>query len=318
MKQKIDTDALIIGAGPAGLSCALYCARADLKTAVVDKTMFGGQPGNYLEIENYPGVQKTSGFELMESFEKQIDNFNVQKFAMQEIIGLNLLGGIKTVETEENIFCSRAIVISTGASAKRLGVANEKRLTGRGVSFCAVCDGAFYRDKTVAVVGGGNSALEEAIYLTKFAKEVLIIHRRNEFRASKVVQQRALENEKIKFMLNSVVLEIQGEERVESVVVKNLETQQVSNIKTDGVFPYIGLEPNSELFAGFLETDENGFIITDETMKTSIDGVYAIGDVRNTPLRQVITAASDGAIAAVYLEKYIQSSKNVLLDTKIL
>ena len=193
----------------------------------------------------------------------------------------------------------------------KLGVKGEKEFVGRGVSYCAVCDGAFYKDKIVAVVGGGNSAIEEAMYLTKFARKVYVIHRRDKLRADKILQEKAFKNQKIEFIWNSIVLEIQGENTVKSVVLKNLQTEKMSELKIDGIFPYIGISPNTELFSGQLNQDKYGFIITDTTMATSVDGVYAIGDVRNTPLRQVVTAASDGAIGATYALRYIEQTEEI-------
>ena len=193
----------------------------------------------------------------------------------------------------------------------KLGVPGEAEFVGRGVSYCAVCDGAFYKNKVVAVVGGGNAAVEEAMYLTKFADKVYVIHRRNELRADKIVQERAFKNEKIEFIWDSVVKEIKGADLVNTAVLENVKTHEISNLQVDGVFPYIGMTPNIESISGQVEQDANGFIITDETMKTSIDGVYAAGDVRKTPLRQVITAASDGAVSAVYAVKYLESIREI-------
>ena len=223
---------------------------------------------------------------------------------MQEIEKIDLLA--KKIYTKEFEFSAKTIIIATGAQPMKLGVKGEKEFIGRGVSYCAVCDGAFYKDKIVAVVGGGNSAIEEAMYLTKFASKVYIIHRRDELRADKIIQKRAFENNKIEFVWDSVVQEIRGENTVNSIVLKNVKTETETILVTDGVFPYIGIVPNVTDFSGQLEQDRNGFIKTDATMSTSVDGVFAVGDVRNTPLRQVITAASDGAIAAVYAVKYVE------------
>ena len=206
---------------------------------------------------------------------------------------------------------AKSVIIATGASPMKLGVKGELEFVGRGVSYCAVCDGSFYQDKVVAVVGGGNSAVEEAMYLTKFASKVYIIHRRNELRADKIIQQRAFKNEKIEFIWDNVVEEICGEGTVNNIVLKNVKTDEKMNLCVDGIFPYIGMNPNVEYINGQVKQNSHGFILTDETMKTSVDGVYAVGDVRNTPLRQVITAASDGAIGAVYAVKYVETLKEV-------
>lgn len=304
-------DVVILGGGPAGFSAGIYTARGNVSTAILDVSMLGGQPSNYLELENYPAFMKIGGFELMEKFEEHADMFGVQKFPMQEIEFIDLVSSPKIIKTKEIEFRTKSVIIATGAKPMKLGVKGEEEFVGRGVSYCAVCDGAFYKDKVVAIVGGGNSAVEEAIYLTKFASKVYIIHRRDELRADKIIQDRAAKNEKIEFVLNSVVCEIQGQDLVNNLILKNTKTDEMFNLAVDGVFPYIGITPDVENISGQITQDKAGFIITDETMKTSIDGVFAIGDVRKTPLRQVITAASDGAIAGVYAVKYIESLKEI-------
>lgn len=300
-------DTIILGGGPAGLSAGIYMARSNSKTAIIDISMFGGQPSNYMELENYPGFPVIGGYDLMEKFEEHADKFGVEKFPMQEIISVDLVSNPKTIETTEGIFKSKAVIIACGAHPKKLGVKGEEEFLGRGVSYCAVCDGAFYQDKTVAVIGGGNTAVEEGIYLTKFAKKVYIVHRRDELRADKIIQDRAFNNEKIEFVWNSIVKEIQGENTVNNIVLENVKTGEISDIKADGIFPFIGFTPNIKEINGQIEQDSNGFIVTDETMQTSVEGVFAVGDVRKTPLRQVITAASDGAVGAVYAGKYLES-----------
>ncbi len=308
--EKLTFDTVILGGGPAGLSAAIYASRGAVSTAVIDVNMFGGQPSNYLELENYPGFQIVGGFDLMEKFEEHADKFGVHKFPMQEIQKVDLKS--KTIVTNEYEFKAESIIIATGAQPMKLGVPGEKEFVGRGVSYCAVCDGAFYKNKVVAVVGGGNAAVEEAVYLTKFADKVYIIHRRDELRADKIVQERAFKNEKIEFIWNSVVKEIKGEELVNTVVLENVKTKEISNLAVNGVFPYIGMTPNVEFFTGQLEQDSRGFIVTAENMSTSVEGVFAVGDVRTTPLRQVITAASDGAVGAVYAVKYIEANKEAV------
>ena len=308
MEKKI-FDVVILGGGPAGFSAAIYAARGAVSTAIVDVNMLGGQPSNYLELENYPGFQLVGGYDLMEKFEEHADKFGVKKFPMQEIEKIDLAQ--KKIYTKEYEFSAKSIIIATGAQPQKLGFLGEKEFVGRGVSYCAVCDGAFYKDKAVAVVGGGNSAIEEAIYLTKFAKKVYVIHRRDKLLADKIIQERAFKNQKIEFVWNSIVLEIQGENTVKSILLKDTQTDKKSKLDVDGIFPYIGISPNTELFSGQLNQDKYGFIITDTTMATSVDGVYAIGDVRNTPLRQVVTAASDGAIGATYALRYIEQTKEI-------
>ena len=306
-------DTIILGGGPAGLSAAIYAARGACSAAIIDTSMLGGQPTNYLELENYPGFGIIDGFDLMEKFEQHVDKFNVAKFTMQEIENVDLTSKNKTITTKEGVFNAKSVIISTGAQAKKLGISGEKEFTGRGVSYCAVCDGAFYKEKTVAVVGGGNAAVEEAMYLTKFANKVYIVHRRDTLRADKIVQERALKNEKIEFIFDAVPKEILGDKVVNTLVLENVKTNKISNLQVDGVFPYIGFSPNVENFQGQLQQDAVGFIITDETMETSVEGVFAVGDVRKTPLRQVITAASDGAVGAVYAVKYLEKLAEVLV-----
>lgn len=308
---QLEFDTVILGGGPAGLSAGIYASRGAVSTAIVDMNMFGGQPSNYLELENYPGFQVVGGYDLMEKFEEHADKFGVKKFPMQEIQSIDL--NSKKIITSENEFTAKTIIIATGAQPMKLGVPGEKEFVGRGVSYCAVCDGAFYRNKVVAVVGGGNAAVEEAMYLTKFADKVYLVHRRDELRADKIVQERAFKNEKIEFVWNSIVTEIKGENLVDTVVLENVKTHEVSNLSVNGVFPYIGIVPNVENISGQLLQDAGGFIITDETMATSVEGVFAVGDVRKTPLRQVITAASDGAVGAVYAVKYIETHKEVVV-----
>lgn len=304
MKQ-LDFDTIILGGGPAGLSAGIYSARGAVSTAIVDKNMFGGQPSNYLELENYPGFPIVGGYDLMEKIEEHADKFGIQKFPMQEIEKVDLIS--KKIYTKEYEFTAKTIIIATGAQPMKLGVKGEKEFVGRGVSYCAVCDGAFYKNKVVAVIGGGNSAIEEAMYLTKFASKVFVVHRRDELRADKIIQERAFKNEKIEFVWNNVVKEINGENTVNSVVLEDVKTGKQTDLTVDGVFPYIGIVPNTEDFNGQLMQDKKGFIITDETMATSINGVFAVGDVRNTPLRQVVTAVSDGAVGAVYAVKYLET-----------
>ena len=308
--EQLSFDTIILGGGPAGLSAAIYASRGAVSTAIVDLNMLGGQPSNYLELENYPGFQVIGGYDLMEKFEEHADKFGVKKFPMQEIQTVDLKS--KTIITNEYEFKAKTIIIATGAQPMKLGVPGEQEFVGRGVSYCAVCDGAFYKNKVVAVVGGGNAAVEEAMYLTKFADKVYVIHRRNELRADKIVQERAFKNEKIEFIWDSVVKEIKGDNLVNTAVLENVKTKEISSLSVNGVFPYIGMTPNVENFSGQLQQDARGFIVTDETMATSVEGVFAIGDVRTTPLRQVITAAADGAIGAVYAVKYLEALTEVV------
>lgn len=310
-KEELVFDVAILGGGPAGLSAAIYTARGAVKTAVIDITMFGGQPSNYLELENYPGFSLIGGYDLMEKFEEHADKFGAEKFPMSEIVRVDLVSEPKIIETTDKIFKANAVIIATGAQAKKLGIEGEDRLKGYGVSYCAVCDGAFYKGKTVAVVGGGNAAVEEAGYLTKFADKVYVIHRRDSLRADKIVQERAFQNPKLEFVWDSVPERIDGSEHVESLTISNVKTGEKTVLKVDGVFPYIGFSPNADLFTGQIQQNAQGFIETDVNMETSVKGVYAVGDIRNTPLRQVITAASDGAIGANSAVRYLETLKPV-------
>lgn len=308
-------DCLVMGGGPAGLCAALYAKRGNLNTAIIDLSSLGGQPVNYLEIENYLGFPVIEGWELAEKFEQHADKFGIQKFTNEEIQSVDLTSEIKTVTTLKGIYRSKAIILATGAKSAKLGIKGEKEFLGRGVSYCAVCDGAFYKNKTVVVIGGGNAAVEEGMYLTKFASKVYIMHRRNELRADKIVQKRAFENNKIEFILNSIPLEILGENgRVSKIRFKNVKTEEINEIEVQGVFPYIGFSPNTEFFNGQILQDENGFIRVDENMRTSEVGVFAAGDVRRTPLRQVITAVADGAVAGNAAVKYLEEVESLMKE----
>ena len=311
MEEKI-FDLIILGGGPAGLNAALYAKRGGIDVAIVDTSSVGGQPVNYLEIENYLGFPTIQGWELAEKFEQHIDKFNIQKFQNEEIQNVDLISTIKTVQTLKNKYLAKTIIIATGASPKKLGIRGEDEYIGKGVSYCAVCDGAFYKNKTVVVIGGGNAAVEEGIYLTKFAEKVYIMHRRDELRADKIIQERAFDNEKIEFIFDSIPLEIVGDsKKVNLIQYKNVKTGEIKTLNVDGVFPYIGFSPNTEFFNAQLVQDEFGFIRVDENMRTSEVGVFAAGDVRRTPLRQVITAVADGAVAGMSAVKYLEEVKHL-------
>lgn len=300
-------DVIIIGGGPAGLSAAIYSARGNLSTAVFEKSLIGGQINVTYEVENYPGIPEVlSGFELSDRIKQQADKFGPE-FIDEEIVKIDFISkdGFKKVYTEDNEYLAKAIIIATGAQPRYLNCPGEKEFTGKGVSYCATCDGALYRNKVVAVIGGGDSAVEEGMFLTKFASKVYVIHRRDELRAVKSIQERAFKNEKMSFIWDSKVEEVQGENFVNNIVLKNLKTGELSNLSVDGVFIYVGILPNNELLKESIKLDDSGFVITNDIMETNIPGVYAVGDLRNTPLRQVITACSDGAIAAFYAEKFI-------------
>jgi len=303
-------EVIVIGAGPAGLTAGIYLARAKLKAIILEKLAPGGQVIITTKVENYPGFPKgINGPELMLLFEQQVRNLGIEirtAFAVNEI---RLEGEKKLVVGEGETLETKAIILATGARFKKLGVPGEERLTGRGVSYCATCDAPFFQGMDVAVIGGGNTAIVEALHLTKFAKKVFIIHRRDELRAAKALQEEAFKNEKIEFIWNTIVKEIKGENKVEGLVLENVKTGEREELKVNGCFIFIGFQPNSELVKDLVSLDENGYIITDNFCQTSIPGIFAAGDVRNGPLKQIATAVGDGAIAAVGAEKYLSGWK---------
>ena len=313
----IQIDLAIIGAGPAGLSAAIYGARGGLTTIIFEKGLIGGQIVLTTEIENYPGFEEImSGFELMEKMRLQAVKFGteIKEENVEEIKIISPLGrgeGVgneslyKIIKTDENTYQAKTLIYATGASPRKLDVPGEEQFTGRGVSYCATCDGALYRNKTVAVIGGGDSAIEEAMFLTKFASKVYIIHRRDELRAVHAVQQRAIKNEKLEFILDTVVETINGDTQIRSLSLLNKKTSEKRVLDIDGIFIYVGIIPNSELIKPYVELDAAGFVITDDDMQTKVPGLYVVGDVRKKTLRQVVTATSDGAIAGFNAEKWI-------------
>ena len=297
-------DTIIIGAGPAGMTAALYAARSNLKVALIEGGLPGGQMNNTSDIENYPGYANISGPELAEKMFEPLENLGVEHlYGFVENVEDH--GKFKKVVTDDQVYETRTVIVATGSKHRLLGVPGEEELNSRGVSYCAVCDGAFFRDQDLLVVGGGDSAVEEASVLTRFAKSVTIIHRRDELRAQKVLQDRAFANEKINFIWDSVVKEIKGENRVESVAIENVKTGQVTEQAFGGVFIYVGLDPVSNFVQELQILDQAGWIVTDDHMKTSVTGVFAVGDVRQKDLRQVTTAVGDGAIAGQEAYKYI-------------
>lgn len=298
-------DTIIIGAGPAGMTAALYAARSNLKVALLERGIPGGQMNNTADIENYPGYANISGPELAEKMFEPLENLGVEHlFGLVEKIEDR--GNFKEIITEDERFEAKTVIIASGANHRHLGVPGEEDFNSRGVSYCAVCDGAFFRDEDLLVVGGGDSAVEEAIFLTHFAKSVTIVHRRDELRAQKVLQDRAFANEKIRFVWDSVVESIHGDERkVTGVTFKNVKTGELSQAEFGGIFIYVGLDPVSEFAKDLGITDEAGWILTDHQMKTSVAGIYAVGDVRQKDLRQITTAVGDGAIASQEAYKYL-------------
>lgn len=309
--EKIDEeqDVIILGGGPAGLTAGIYAGRNLWRTLLIEKALIGGNAALTEKIDNYPGFPEgITGEELVRRMEAQAKKFGT-KILESDVLSIKIDGIWKIVETTNGIYKAPTLIIATGTRPKKLEVPGEKEFTGKGVSYCAVCDGAFFVDKKVAVIGGGDSAVEEAIYLTKFAQEVTIIHRRETLRAEKINQQRAFSNPKIKFIWNHIVKAIEGDKKVERLILEDLKTNEIKQFPVDGVFIYIGLIPNTELFKGILNLDQNGFIITDEKMHTSVPGIYAAGDVRGKVLRQIVTAVSDGAIAGMEASKFLEEIK---------
>lgn len=301
-----DYDLVIIGAGPAGLTAGLYAARARMKVLLLEKAVPGGQILITDWIENYPGFPEgISGFDLAEKMKNQALDLGLE-IDTAEVHSLNLSADTKEIVLKDRSITAKALIIASGASPRKLGIGEDKYM-GKGISFCATCDGPFFRDKTVVAVGGGDTAVQESIFLTKFAKKVYLVHRRDELRATKILQERAFANDKIEFIWDSVATGVEGFFGIEGVKVKNVKTGAESIIKADGCFIWVGILPNTEFITDAVKTDEGGFIIADAHMETSVPGVYAVGDVRNTPLRQVSTAVGDGAIAAVSAEHYIES-----------
>lgn len=302
-------DVLIIGAGPAGLTAGIYTARGGLKTGIIEMGMPGGQAASTEKIENYPGFPEgIGGYELMNKFHLQAQAYGAE-FIFEEAQTLELEGSVKRITTDTKLLEAKALIIAAGSKPRSLNVPGEKTFHGRGVSYCATCDGAFFRGKKVAVIGGGDAALEEGAYLTKFADEVTIIHRRSDFRASQIAVERAKNNSKIHFVFDTIVEEVLGSEHVEGIRVRNIKTEETQALPTDGVFIYVGSEPNDKFLQGELEVGKRGYIKTGTLLQTNSPGVFAAGDIRDTPLRQVATAVGDGALAAVEVEKYLTELK---------
>lgn len=309
-------DLIIIGGGPGGLSAALYASRSKLKTLVIEGTIEGGQIAGTADVENYPGIIKIDGMELGQVMKEQSENFGAE-FIYETVEKVDLEGKVKKVTAGDKIYESKTVIVATGAKPREMGVPGEKEFQGRGVSYCATCDAAFYQDLPVYVIGGGDSAVDEALFISKFASTVYIVHRRDELRASKNLQDRAMNTPNIKFIWDTVVEEVKGDKIVKELVLKNKKTGEVTTISSDkelfGIFVFIGNVAQTELFKDTL-TLKDGYIVTNEEMETNIEGVYAIGDVRSKKIRQVVTAASDGAIAAINAERYIAEKEGTLYE----
>lgn len=306
MTNELNYDVIIVGAGPGGMTAALYASRANLSVLLIEKGVPGGEMLNTADIENYPGFPTIQGTELAEKMYESAMQFGAQ-YTYGEVSKIEVENNIKKVYVGNKIYTSKSVIISTGAYHKKLEVLGEDTFSGRGVSYCAVCDGAFFKNKVLVVAGGGDSAVEEAIYLTQHAAKVIIVHRRNELRAQKILQDRAFNNEKIEFVWDSVVEEIKGNQTVEQIVIKNVKSNEISTIDASGIFIYVGMLPNSSFVKSLHITNDEGWIITDDNMSTNIPGIFAIGDVRNKNLRQVVTAVGDGGIAGQAAYQYIEN-----------
>lgn len=307
--KNVDYDLVIIGGGPAGLTAGLYASRARLNVILLEKVVPGGQVVTTDWIENYPGFPEgIGGPDLVQKMTAQVQKFDL-KIETNAVVSMDLSEPIKKITLSDRVITTHAIIIASGASPKKLGVPGEDTFYGKGVSACATCDGPFFKDSVVAAVGGGDTAVQESLFLTKFAKKVYLIHRRDQLRAEAILQERALANEKIEFLWDSVLTGIKGLTDVEKISVQNLKTGDTKEIAVEGCFIWVGILPNAEFLPEVVELDQYGFIIVDTNMQTSVAGVYAAGDVRSTPLRQIATAVGDAAIAAFSAEHYLQNVK---------
>lgn len=298
-------DVIVIGGGPAGLTAGMYTARARMRTLLIEKMMPGGQAAVTAHVENYPGFpQGISGAELGAAMEQQAVGFGLE-LAYDNVTSLTMGDPLKVVKGDLQDYQARAIILATGAQPAWLDVPEEYKFRGRGVSYCATCDGALFANKKIAVIGGGDSAVDEALFLTRFASQVTIIHRRDQLRAARILQERAFANPKIDFRWDSVVTGLEGGDSLERIVLRNVKTHEVSKMEADGVFVYIGLKPNTEIVQGLLPLDEWGYVKADETTATKVPGLFVAGDVRTKKLRQVVTAVADGAMAAQMVDHYL-------------
>ncbi len=300
-------DVVIVGAGPAGMAAALYTGRARLKTLLLDRAGFGGgQLMNTELIEDYPAIKTITGLDMAKAFEEQIKEFDVE-VTYGNVIGIDVRGNRRVVKTDDdNEYVGKTVIVSTGGLPRKLGAPGEEEFAGRGVSYCAICDGAFFKEQVLAVIGGGDSAVEEATFLTRFGTKVHIIHRRDEWRAQKLLQERALKNPKIAPIWNTVVEEIGGSKKVEWLRLRNLQTGEETRVEVGGVFIYVGFMPNSDIFGDEFRKDDQGFLITDDKMETHIPGLYVCGDVRSQYVRQISNAVGDATIAAVAATRYVE------------
>ncbi|ERN52091.1 thioredoxin-disulfide reductase [Alkalihalophilus marmarensis] len=307
MSEEKVYDVIIAGAGPAGMTAAVYTSRANLSTIMLERGVPGGQMANTEDVENYPGFDHILGPELSTKMFEHAKKFGAE-YGYGDVKEIIDEGNYKVVKAGSKEYKARSIIVATGAEYKKLGIPGEKELSGRGVSYCAVCDGAFFKGKELVVVGGGDSAVEEAVYLTRFASKVTVIHRRDQLRAQKILQDRAFNNDKIEFIWNHVVNEINEEGgKVGSVTIENTETGETKDFKTDGVFIYIGMLPLNASVKNLGILNEEGYVVTNEEMETKVPGIYAAGDIREKSLRQIVTATGDGSLAAQNVQHYLES-----------
>jgi thioredoxin reductase (NADPH) len=300
-------DLVIIGGGPAGMTASIYAGRAAIKPVVLCGAMPGGQIASTDLVENFPGFPNgVNGFELAMGFQQQAEHFGAE-IVMEAATEVNFSVQPFVVKTHSQSYAARTVIIATGAFPRRLGIPGEKEFFGRGVSTCATCDGFLFRNKTVVVIGGGDSAIDEALFLTRFAREVVVVHRRDELRASKQLQERAFANPKMRLVWDSIAKEVLGEDKVTGVRVRNVKTDETQVLTTNGVFIYVGLIPATKIFQGQIDLDEAGYVITDDHQRTNVPGVFAAGDVQNPDFRQCVVAAGDGASAAIQAERYLSA-----------
>ncbi len=297
-------DVAVIGGGPGGYTAALYCARSGFSVVVLEKLSAGGQMATTEQVDNYPGFEDgIDGFELGEKMQKGAERFGVETL-YAEVTGVDFSGSTKRIESSEGVVEARTVVLATGASPRELGIKDERNLRGRGIAYCASCDGMMYRDKTVVVVGGGNTAVGDALTLAKICKKVYLVHRRDSLRATPIYLN-ALREHNVELVWNSRVAELQHDKRLTGVRIENVQTGEMRDLAADGVFVAVGRVPDTQIFAGQVRTDDAGYLIADETTRTNVPGVFAVGDARTKAVRQIVTAASDGAVAAHYIEEYL-------------